>query len=90
MNFWCFDPTIFRVIENLFSEFVKNNKNNIKAEFFIPILADHFIKHEAGEIRVIPTLSQWFGVTYKEDAPSVKASLDSLIQEAIYPASLWD
>lgn len=89
MNFWCFDPSIFRIIENLFVEFVKKNKENIKAEFFIPIVAEHFITHEEGVIRVIPTLSQWFGVTYKEDAPSVKASLDKLITDKEYPESLW-
>ena len=89
MNFWCFDPSIFRVIEKLFIEFVKKNKANIKAEFFIPIVAEHFITHEGGVIRVIPTLSQWFGVTYKEDAPSVKASLDKLIEDKEYLQSLW-
>lgn len=89
MNFWCFDPSIFRIIENLFTQFVKDNKENIKAEFFIPIVADHFIKNEGGVIEVVPTLSQWFGVTYKEDAPSVKASLDALIDSKQYPESLW-
>src|SRR6476661_3264304 len=52
MNFWCFDPSIFRVIEKLFHEFVQANKNNSKAEFFIPIVADYFIKHEGGTIKV--------------------------------------
>lgn len=89
MNFWCFHPSIFSHIETLFTQFVKDNKANIKAEFFIPIIADYFIKSENGKIRVIPTSSQWFGVTYKEDAPSVKESLDALISEEIYPPSLW-
>jgi choline kinase len=89
MNFWCFDPSIFRLIEKLFREFVKENKENSKAEFFIPIVADRFIKEEGGTIKAILTSSQWFGVTYKEDAPSVKASLDKLIHEGIYPPSLW-
>jgi choline kinase len=89
MNFWCFHPSVFGIIEVLFAQFVKLNKENIKAEFFIPIIADHFIRHEGGKIRVIPTSSQWFGVTYKEDAPSVKASLDKLIEEGGYPYSLW-
>ena len=40
-------------------------------------------------IKVIPTSAQWFGVTYKEDAPGVKASLDALIAKGEYPAALW-
>jgi hypothetical protein len=37
----------------------------------------------------VPTTAQWFGVTYKEDAPAVKASLDALINAGEYPTSLW-
>ncbi len=90
MNFWCFHPSIFNTMETLFAEFVQTNTENIKAEFFIPIIADQFIKDGKGEIIVIPTSAQWFGVTYKEDAPAVKASLDKLINDKFYPESLWD
>ena len=90
MNFWCFDPSVFAVTKKLFDVFPAENKDNIKAEFFIPIIGDHFIKNENGIIKVIPTSSQWFGVTYKEDAPGVKASLDKLIADGIYPKSLWN
>ena len=60
-----------------------------KSEFFIPIVADEFIKEELGTIKVIPTSSQWFGVTYKEDAPSVQQSVNQLIADGVYPPSLW-
>ncbi len=89
MNFWCFHSNLFSNTEKLFHQFVKDNSQNIKAEFFIPIPAADFVKNQAGTIRVIPCSSQWFGVTYKEDAPSVKASLDKLIEEGEYPSSLW-
>lgn len=90
MNFWCFHPSIFNLTQKLFSKFVKENKDNPKSEFFIPIVADYFIKNEGGKIDVIPTSAQWFGVTYKEDAPSVKKDLDTLIKNKIYPPSLWN
>ncbi len=89
MNFWCFHPSIFNLTQILFTDFPKNNVNNIKAEFFIPTIADHFINKFEGKIEMLTTTSQWFGVTYKEDAPVVKASLDKLIEAAIYPVSLW-
>jgi NDP-sugar pyrophosphorylase family protein len=89
MNFWCFHPTVFQITQEMFIEFVEENMGNIKAEFFIPIVADHFIKKGIGEIPVIPTSSNWFGVTYKEDAPSVQASLDKLVAAGDYPQSLW-
>ncbi|MBS1758219.1 MAG: nucleotidyltransferase [Bacteroidetes bacterium] len=90
MNFWCFHPTVFDVIKKLFKDFPKDNFENIKAEFFIPIIGEYFIKKGGGKIKVIPTTAQWFGVTYKEDAPEVKASLDKLINDGTYPTSLWN
>jgi hypothetical protein len=89
MNFWCFHPAIFNDAQSLFEAFVPQNKDNIKAEFFIPIIADAFISHSDNVIQVIPTTSQWFGVTYKEDAPGVKASIDQLVADGVYPNSLW-
>lgn len=88
MNFWCFDPAIFPYSENLFKEFLSENVAKPKSEFFIPIVADQFIK-DGGVIKVIPTTAQWFGVTYKEDAPEVKQSLDKLVKQGEYPEGLW-
>ncbi|MFT3981021.1 MAG: sugar phosphate nucleotidyltransferase [Ferruginibacter sp.] len=89
MNFWCLHPSVFALAEEMFSEFPKNNLDNIKAEFFIPLLGDEFIRREGNKIKVVPTGAQWFGVTYKEDAPQVKASIEGLISEGAYPAGLW-
>lgn len=89
MNFWCFDPSVFSYSEKLFSDFLDKDINTPKSEFFIPIVADKFINDKVGVIKVIPTSAQWFGVTYKEDAPEVKASLNKLISAGEYPDNLW-
>lgn len=89
MNFWCFDPSVFPFIEDSFNEFLSAQLNDPKAEFFIPIIGDRFISEGKGVIKVIPTAAQWFGVTYKEDAPGVKQSIDKLVEEGVYPAILW-
>ena len=89
MNFWCFDLSVFSYIKTLFYQFLRDNINDPKSEFFIPIMADAFIKQKGGTIKVIPTSSQWFGVTYKEDAPGVKQSIEKLIKAGEYPESLW-
>lgn len=89
MNFWCFSPSIFSYSEKLFNDFLTANISNIKSEFFIPIVADRFINDKKGVIKVIPTSAQWFGVTYKEDAPEVKANLNQLVKAGEYPPALW-
>ena len=89
MNFWCFHQNLFPFTEQLFLDFVKENYANIKSEFFIPLMAEDFMQNHNGHISVIPTSSKWFGVTYKEDAPVVKASVDKLVASGEYPPSLW-
>jgi Nucleotidyl transferase len=88
MNFWCFDPSFFAYTQKLFIEFLHASGQELKSEFFIPIVADQFIK-EGGKVEIIPTTSNWFGVTYKEDAPFVQNSLNTLIEQGEYPAKLW-
>ena len=89
MNFWCFHPSVFEYTKKVFKEFLSQNAPNPKAEFFIPIVADKFIKDGEGVIKVIATSAKWFGVTYKEDAPMVRESLQKLVDAGDYPANLW-
>ncbi|HEX8678058.1 MAG TPA: sugar phosphate nucleotidyltransferase [Segetibacter sp.] len=89
MNFWAFAPNVFELLEESFHKFLDANITNPKAEFFIPVLGDDLIKSGEGVIKVIPTNAQWFGVTYKEDAPFVLADINKLIQSGEYVNSLW-
>jgi hypothetical protein len=88
MNFWCFDASFFSYTQHLFTAFLQKHGSELKSEFFIPIVADQFIR-EGGTVEVIPTTSLWFGVTYKEDAPFVQEKLGDLIKNGEYPKSLW-
>jgi hypothetical protein len=88
MNFWCFSASAFDIIQRIFLDFLKEKGTDPKAEFFIPIIGDRFIK-EGGKIKLIPTSAEWFGVTYKEDAPEVEKKLRVLISKGEYPERLW-
>lgn len=89
MNFFCFAPGFIALCEQLFQEFLEKHINDPKAEFLMPKAADQFIKLGKGQIEVIPTSAKWFGVTYKEDAPVVKASIEALTESGEYPQDLW-
>jgi UTP-glucose-1-phosphate uridylyltransferase len=89
MNFWCFSPAVFSFIEKIFQEFLRANGSDLKSEFFIPIIGDRFIHEGKGQIKIIPTDSSWFGVTYKEDAPSVQESITKLVASGEYPGKLY-
>jgi hypothetical protein len=89
MNFFAFSAGFINECEKYFSLFLDKEINNLKGEFFIPLVVDIVVKSGKINVQVIPTSAQWFGVTYKEDAPDVKASVDKLVAEGEYPVSLW-
>jgi len=89
MNFFGFHPNFISHCEHFFTEFLANEITNPKSEFFIPLVVDKIVKSNTGKVKVIPTSAQWFGVTYKEDAPTVQASINALINNGYYPKNLW-
>jgi hypothetical protein len=89
MNFWGFHPSVFELSQQLFKGFLEKDGDKPKSEFFIPIVVDHFIKNKLGVVNVLPCAAQWFGVTYKEDAPGVQTSLSALVESGEYPNNLW-
>ena len=89
MNFMCFAPGFISLCESEFSAFLNKQGKELKSEFYIPYVAGRFKELGLGQVKVIPTHAKWFGVTYKEDAPGVKASIDQLVNDNVYPNKLW-
>jgi len=63
---------------------------NLKSEFFIPLMVNKLISDGTATMEVLRTDSPWFGVTYKEDRPATVARIAKLIQEGVYPEKLWE
>lgn len=89
MNMWGFTPDYFKYSEDYFVKFLDSNKDNLKAEFFIPTLVNDLIQKNVAEVKVIDTPSKWFGVTYADDRPDVVDKLKKLAEEGVYPTPLW-
>ena len=89
MNFFCFGPNFIDLCGSLFGPFLDKHINEPKSEFLMPYVVDRFIKDGHGVMEVITTDAKWFGVTYKEDAPTVKASVNAQVEAGNYPAKLW-
>ena len=91
MNMLLFTPSIFNFIESHFKEFLDKNQNNLeKCEYLIPDVLFKSIAEGYATCKVIPTNSNWYGVTYKEDADSVINALKSMHDKGIYPEDLWE
>lgn len=89
MNFWGFHPSLFKHLEEGFIDFLKNEGQEMKSEFFIPFHVDDLIKANKVSAKVLTSDATWFGVTYKEDKPMVIAQLNKLIAQGKYPNKLW-
>ena len=90
MNMLTFTPTIFKYIEEHFSEFLIKNKDNIlKCEYLIPDVVYNMILENEAKVEVLSTTSEWYGVTYKEDKEEVVGNIKKLIKNGVYPNSLW-
>lgn len=89
MNFWGFTPKCFEFGGALFKAFLEVNKNNPKAEFFIPYVVNEILRSEKASVEVLKSDAQWFGVTYKEDKEIVQAAIGSLKEQGVYPTNLW-
>lgn len=89
MNFWGFYPTMFDLASEMFDDFVIKNHENIKAEFFIPLIVNELIHGGKGKVKVLGGGNIWFGVTYKEDKEAVSQKIRDLVDKGEYPKSLW-
>ncbi len=89
MNFWGFHPSIMSLTEQMFHQFLKANHQNVKSEFFIPLVVNDMIEKGLGKVKVISGGNTWFGVTYKEDKEIVSGKIKELVAAGKYPAKLW-
>jgi hypothetical protein len=89
MNMWGFTPDYFRHSDSMFGDFLRQNLDNLKAEFFIPMVVNSLVSTNTATLKVLGTDSEWFGVTYQGDRPKVVAKLAELVAAGEYPAKLW-
>ncbi|GAB2601906.1 nucleotidyltransferase family protein [Spirosoma areae] len=89
MNFWGFKPSVFPLVQHQFESYAIANIDSPKAEFYIPTIMTNLIQTDTGHCKVFRSRSEWFGVTYPDDKPTVQAALKKLHDGGAYPAKLW-
>lgn len=89
MNFFGFTPSFLNFLDSEFEAFLKENSQELKLEFFLPLVVDNLIKMNKAKMKVLSTDAKWMGVTYKEDKEVVVNKVKELIQQNMYPPKLW-
>ena len=90
MNMWGFRPSVFAQLDHGFAAFLQAHGQEEKSEFYITSLVDELIAAGQAQVRLLPSTARWFGVTYREDKPSVVQAIRERIAHGDYPERLWD
>ncbi|MCU0786978.1 MAG: NTP transferase domain-containing protein [Verrucomicrobia bacterium] len=90
MNMWGFNPSLYRHLSELFTEFLQKEGRELKSEFYIPKVVNALVASGKERCRLLTTPDAWLGVTYREDRPIVVEGLGRLIRSGAYPQKLWE
>lgn len=89
MNLWGGTPVLLEHATRYFSDFLRESAADRDAEFYLSTLYKRALREEGLKVSALQTHSEWFGLTYAQDAPYVKQRIAALIQQGTYPAPLW-
>lgn len=89
MNFWGLHQSIFGELQQMFKTFVEENADKPKAEFYIPYAINDLIHDGKVAAKVLANDGKWYGVTYREDAPTVQKAFSEMTKNKMYPTPLW-
>jgi len=89
MNMWGFTPEYFDYSEKFFIDFLAEDGQKLKSEFYIPLVVNNLIVEDKVSCKVLDTTSKWFGVTYAEDRSQVVLKINELIRKGVYPNQLF-
>lgn len=90
MNLFGFTPDYFVHSQEFFPVWYDANKENPKAEYYIPTVVNRLIAAGTSTLRVLRSEAQWHGITYKEDKPALSAAIERMVAAGKYPEKLWE
>lgn len=85
MNLWGFMPDLFGYAERGFKEFLNNNINTPKSEYYLPSVVSGLIASGEKKVKVLIAEDKWYGVTYKEDKQMVCDAINKMAEDGLYP-----
>lgn len=91
MSMWGFKAEFMLVLAHQLRKFLNDlQPDELKAELTIADAVGNEIKSSRGyNVRDIPTLGKWFGITYESDVQHARETLKKYIENGIYPEHLY-
>ena len=87
MNFWGFDSSFIKECDSAFPAVLDEilAKDPMKGEFYLPKMVAALIEKSKAKVQVLESHDKWYGVTHREDHPSVSAAFAEMLEKGIYP-----
>ena len=92
MNMWGFNRSFLDEAWRRFPAFLDKALagNPAKAEYFLPSVVSQLIDEGKARVKVLRSEDKWYGVTYREDKPTVVAAIAEKTASGLYPEELWE
>ena len=92
MNMWGFTRSFLDEALARFPAFLDKAlaENPLKGEYFLPSVVEQLIGGGKARVRVLLSQDKWYGVTYREDKPTVVAAIAEKTKAGLYPDRLWE
>ena len=92
MNMWGFNRSFLDEAWARFPRFLDKAlaENPAKAEYFLPTVVSWLINEGKARVKVLRSADKWYGVTYREDKPTVEAAIREKTASGLYPDQLWE
>lgn len=85
MNMWGLPPSFLDFLEDGFIDFLNTlGDGTDKKEFLLPQIINQLLTEKKVQVKLLETKDKWFGVTYKEDKPTVMLAIKALIKHGLY------
>ncbi len=89
MNCWGFTLDFLDFLDGYMGAFFRDSAGELKAECYLPSAVYAALQAGKASCRVIPTASQWYGVTYLADSDIVREALRAKQANGEYSEGLW-
>ncbi len=92
MNMWGFTRSFLDEAWERFPAFLDKAlaENPAKAEYFLPTVVSQLIDEGKARVKVLRSEDKWYGVTYREDKPTVVSAIAEKTASGLYPDRLWE
>ena len=91
MSRWGFTRSCLTEAQARFPAFLDRTlaENPEKGEYFLPSVVSQLIQEGKARVKVLRSHDRWYGVTYKDDKPTVVKAIADMTASGLYPDELW-